>query len=65
MTDARALRIQRRVRSCIALVLIEQLVVAGFDSPRKIKAASDSELKAVRGIGAASVAALREALGQA
>ena len=65
MTDARVLRIERRVHGCIARVLIEQLVVGGFDSPRKIKAASDNELKAVRGIGAASVAALREALGQA
>ena len=64
MTDARALRIQRRTRGCVALLLIEQLVVDGFDSPRKIKAASDSELKAVRGVGDASVAALREALGQ-
>jgi len=65
MIDARVLRIERRVRGCIAHVLIEQLVSAGFDSPRKIKAASDAELKAIRGIGAASVALLREALGQA
>ena len=65
MTDARALRIERRVQGCIALLLIEQLVVEGFDSPRKIKAASNAELKAVRGIGDASVALLREALGQA
>ena len=64
MTDARALRIQRRTRGRVALLLIEQLVVDGFDSPRKIKAASDAELKAVRGVGDASVAALREALGQ-
>ena len=65
MVDARALRIERRIKGCIARVLIEQLVSAGFDSPRKIKAASDAELKAVRGIGAASVVSLREALGQA
>lgn len=64
MVDARALKIERRIRGCVARGLIEQLVVDGFDSPRKIKAASDSELKAVRGIGDASVALLREALGQ-
>jgi len=36
------------------------LVKAGFDTPRKIKAASDEQLEAVKGIGPATRKALRQ-----
>ena len=35
------------------------LVEAGFDTPAKIKAATDSALRKVRGIGAAKLVAIR------
>jgi hypothetical protein len=36
------------------------LVEAGYDTPRKIKAATDEQLLAVPGIGAGKLAALRQ-----
>jgi len=59
MIDARAIRIQGRLGPAIGIELVERLVAAGFDTPRKIKAAKDADLKAIKGIGAATVAALR------
>lgn len=38
----------------------EKLVEAGIDAPSKIKTATDGELKAIPGIGAATVRELRE-----
>jgi len=40
----------------------EALVNAGFDTPRKIKAATNKDLEAVKGIGAATVAGLRQTM---
>jgi len=48
----------------VALAVIERLVAAGLDTPRKIKAAKDADLKAIKGIGDATVAAVRGRLGQ-
>ena len=39
---------------------ITALVEAGFDTPRRIKAASDEQLLAIPGIGQGKLAALRE-----
>ena len=44
--------------------LVPALLAAGFDTPRKIKAASDSQLRAIPGIGTATVKTIRERLGQ-
>jgi len=39
--------------------IAEALVEAGFDTPRKIKAANNGDLMAIPGIGQATVNALR------
>jgi len=39
--------------------LAAKLEAVGFDNPRKIRDASDKELKAAEGIGAAAVKAIR------
>ena len=38
------------------------LMAAGFDTPRKIRDAKDSDLKAVKGVGQASLNKIREKL---
>ena len=38
---------------------VGELVKAGFDTPRKIKAATDDDLKKVRGIGQAKLDKIR------
>ena len=43
-----------------AETVIIALVEAGYDTPRRIKAATDEQLLAVPGIGPAKLAALRE-----
>ena len=42
--------------------LASALVTGGFDNPAKIRAATDRELRAIRGIGKASVDKIREKL---
>ena len=37
----------------------QALVESGFDTPRKIKKATDSALRKVRGVGAATLASIR------
>jgi len=37
-----------------------ELVAAGFDSPAKVKAATDKELEGIPGIGKATVKRIRE-----
>lgn len=54
--DARVKRLARKIERQIA----EKLVAAGFDSPKKIKAARDMDLAAIDGIGRATISAIRE-----
>lgn len=44
--------------------IAQKLVDAGLETPRKIKAAKDADLKAIKGVGDATVAAVRGRLGQ-
>jgi len=44
--------------------LAEMLVAAGLDNPAKLRAASDQELRAIDGVGPATVKALRARLGR-
>ena len=43
--------------------LAEKLVAAGLDTARKIKAATDRQIKAVQGIGDATLSVIRERIG--
>ena len=43
--------------------LARKLVAAGYTTPRDIKAASNQALKAVQGIGDATVAVIRQRIG--
>lgn len=56
MLDVRTQRLSRKLDQDVA----EKLVAAGFDTPRKIKAATDRALRAIDGIGQAAVTAIRE-----
>ena len=60
MVDARAQRIARRMRGAVPMDVIERLVAAGLDSPRKIKAADDKAIEAIKGIGKATKDKIRE-----
>lgn len=42
--------------------LAEKMVAAGYDSPKAIKTATDADLLAIKGIGSATVTALRKRL---
>ena len=57
--DARAKKLSKFVDA----KLVPTLLAAGFDTPRKIKAASDSQLRALPGIGDVKIQAMRERLG--
>ena len=49
--DARAVKLQAKLRGAVSAEDVQALVDAGYDTPRKIKAATDNELKQVKGIG--------------
>jgi len=59
MPDA---RVDKMIGKGVPEQVAEALVKAGFDTPRKIKAASDKDLEAIKGIGPATVAGLRDSL---
>jgi len=40
--------------------MVEKLCAAGYDTPRKLQAASDKDLLAVSGVGTASLQMIRE-----
>jgi len=57
--DPRTEKLAIKVRDAnIALLLVQ----AGYDSPAKIRAASDKDLKAVPGVGQVGVKRIREKL---
>ena len=53
--DMRVLKLSHFVDKDVA----EKLVAAGLDTPRKIKAADDKEIEAIKGIGKATKDAIR------
>ena len=59
MPDA---RVDKMISKGVPDAVAEALVNAGIDTPRKIKAATNKDLEAVKGIGAATVAGLRETM---
>lgn len=59
MVDPRVQKLALKLRD---LDLASRLVAAGFDNPAKIRKAADKDLKAVPGVGQASVDKLRKRL---
>jgi len=57
--DARTQKLALKLRDA---KLAELLVLAGLDNPAKVRAASDQELRAIDGVGPATVKALRARL---
>jgi len=55
--DARGLKLAMKLGDP---ELAEKLVRAGFDNPAKLRAASDKQLKAVPGVGQASLDKIRK-----
>lgn len=60
MPDIRVVKLNKRLQD---KALAEKLVAAGLTTPRDIKAASNKRLKAVQGIGDATVAIIRDRIG--
>ncbi len=56
--DKRVMKLSRIVGTEDA----EALVAAGLDTPRKIKAADDKDIEAIKGIGKSKRAAIRKSI---
>lgn len=56
MKDRRVSKLMKKVGN---VAIAEALVEAGFDSPKKIKAANNGDLMKVKGVGQATLNALR------
>lgn len=57
--DARAARLKLKLRGAVSDEDVAELVKAGFGTPRRIKEATDDELKRVKGIGQGKLGKLR------
>jgi len=63
--DARQTKLRWKLRGVASDEDVQELVKAGFDTPRKIKEAKDDDLKKVKGIGQSKLKKLREKMPKA
>lgn len=55
--------VKRLQKKGLSRAVAAKLVLAGFSTPRAIKAATDSQLRAIEGIGYATVTEIRQKVG--